>query len=104
MIGDLHAERDHLTDPHFNAVSDRVVELLCMLTLGDDRPDGAGQLTDVEAMVRRHVREHAADPGLTGTSMAHALGWSLRQIQLALQRGRHHSARPHPRGAAAAGA
>ncbi len=37
-------------------------------------------------MVRRYVREHAADPGLTGTSMAHALGWSLRQIQLALQR------------------
>lgn len=86
MIGDLHAERDHLTDAHFNAVSDRVVELLCMLTLGDDRPDGAGQLTDVETMVRRYVREHAADPGLTGTSMAHALGWSLRQIQLALQR------------------
>jgi AraC-like DNA-binding protein len=86
MLNELHAERDHLTDPQFNAVSDRVVELLCMLATGDDRPDGPGQLTDVETMVRRYVRERAADPGLTGTSMARALGWSLRQIQLALQR------------------
>ncbi|MFD8734364.1 helix-turn-helix domain-containing protein [Streptomyces sp. NPDC059618] len=86
MIDGLYAEREDLDDSQFNAVSDRVVELLCMLTTGDDRPDGAGRLTDVEAVVRRHVREHAADPGLTGTSMARALGWSLRQIQLALQR------------------
>ncbi|MFD9325947.1 helix-turn-helix domain-containing protein [Streptomyces sp. NPDC060065] len=86
MVSDLHAERDHLTDPQFNAVSDRVVELLCMLASADDRPDSARHLTDVETMVRRYVREHAADPALTGTSMAHTLGWSLRQIQLALQR------------------
>ena len=86
MLNDLHAERDHLTDPQFNAVSDRIVELLCMLATGDDRPDGAARLTDVETMVRRYVREHAADRALTGTAMARALGWSLRQIQLALQR------------------
>ncbi|MFF1627370.1 helix-turn-helix domain-containing protein [Streptomyces sp. NPDC058272] len=86
MVNDLYTERDHLTDPQFNAVSDRLVELLCMLATGDDRPDGSRHLTDVETMVRRYVREHAADPGLTGTSMARALGWSLRQIQLALQR------------------
>ncbi|MET9404434.1 AraC family transcriptional regulator [Streptomyces sp. NPDC002935] len=85
MLEGLYAEREDLTDSQFNAVSDRVVELLCMLATGDDRPDGAGHLTDVETVVRRHVREHAADPGLTGTSMARALGWSLRQIQLALQ-------------------
>ncbi|MFF3417125.1 helix-turn-helix domain-containing protein [Streptomyces sp. NPDC002698] len=85
MLDGLHAERDDLTDAQFNAVSDRVVELLCMLTAGDDRPDGARHLSDVETVVRRHVRENAADPGLTGTSMARALGWSLRQIQLALQ-------------------
>ncbi|MFF3613281.1 helix-turn-helix domain-containing protein [Streptomyces sp. NPDC002580] len=85
MLDGLYAERDDLTDCQFNAVSDRVVELLCMLASGDDRPDGARHLTDVETVVRRHVRENAADPGLTGTSMARALGWSLRQIQLALQ-------------------
>ncbi|MEU9140656.1 helix-turn-helix domain-containing protein [Streptomyces sp. NPDC048404] len=85
MLDGLYAERDDLTDAQFNAVSDRVVELLCMLTTGDDRPDGGRHLSDVETVVRRHVRENAADPGLTGTSMARALGWSLRQIQLALQ-------------------
>ncbi|WP_369232644.1 helix-turn-helix domain-containing protein [Streptomyces sp. R21] len=86
MVQSLHEERDNLTDPQFDAVSDRVVELLCMLASGDDRPDAPGHLTEVEAMVRRHVRDHAADPGLTGASMARDLGWSLRQIQLALQR------------------
>ncbi|MFE7840900.1 helix-turn-helix domain-containing protein [Streptomyces sp. NPDC057474] len=86
MLTGLHEEREHLTDPEFNAVSDRVVELVCMLTAGDDRPDAPGQLGEVEAMVRRYVRDHVADPNLTGTAVARALGWSLRQIQLALQK------------------
>jgi len=85
MLKGLHEQRDALTDAQFDAVSDRVVELLCMLASGDDRPDSPGHLAEVEAMVRRHVRDHAADPGLSGASMAHTLGWSLRQIQLALQ-------------------
>nr|WP_258193212.1 AraC family transcriptional regulator [Streptomyces sp. MA5143a] len=85
MLTALHEEREHLTDPEFDAVSDRVVELVCMLAAGDDRPDVPGQLGEVEAMVRRYVRDHVADPGLTGTTVARALGWSLRQIQLALQ-------------------
>ncbi|WP_308307544.1 AraC family transcriptional regulator [Streptomyces sp. ISL-10] len=85
VLTDLYEERDNLTDAQFNAVSDRVVELLCMLVVGDDRPDASGHLAQVEAMVRRYVREHAADPELTGAAMARALGWSLRQVQLALQ-------------------
>ncbi|MGP3923320.1 AraC-like ligand-binding domain-containing protein [Streptomyces sp. 8N616] len=86
MLQGLYDERGNLSATQFNAVSDRIVELLCMLATGDDRPDAPGQLTEVEAMVRRYVRDHAADPGLTGASMAKALGWSLRQVQLALQR------------------
>lgn len=86
MLNGLYEERDDLTDPQFNSVSDRVVELLCMLAVGDDRPDVPGHLAQVEAMVRRYVRGHAADPELTGAEMAQALGWSLRQVQLALQR------------------
>ncbi|CBG69143.1 putative DNA-binding regulatory protein [Streptomyces scabiei 87.22] len=85
MLTGLHEEREHLSDAEFNAVSDRVVELVCMLTAGDDRPDAPGQLGEVEALVRRYVRDHVADPNLTGTAVARALGWSLRQIQLALQ-------------------
>ncbi|MBC2908354.1 helix-turn-helix domain-containing protein, partial [Streptomyces sp. PSKA01] len=85
VMRSLNQERDHLTTPQFDAVCDRVVELLCMLACGNDRPDAPGHLTEVEAMVRRYVRDHAADPDLSGNSMARALGWSLRQIQLALQ-------------------
>lgn len=86
MLHSLYEERNALTTPRFDAVTDRIVELLCMLATGDDRPDTPGHLTEVEAMVRRYARDHAADPSLTGTTMARALGWSLRQIQLALQR------------------
>ncbi|MFM9594554.1 helix-turn-helix domain-containing protein [Streptomyces scabiei] len=85
MLTGLHEEREHLSDAEFDAVSDRVVELVCMLTAGDDRPDAPGQLGEVEALVRRYVRDHVADPNLSGTAVARALGWSLRQVQLALQ-------------------
>ncbi|WP_274388916.1 hypothetical protein [Streptomyces cavernae] len=86
MLHSLYQQREALTTAHFDAVTDRVVELLCMLATGDDRPDAPGHLTEVEAVVRRYVRDHADDPSLTGTTMARALGWSLRQVQLALQR------------------
>ena len=91
VVGDiltgLHMERDTLTSGQFDAVSDRLVELLCMLATGDDRPTAPGQLAEVERAVRRYVREHAGDPDMTGSTMAQALGWSLRQVQLAL----HHA-------------
>ncbi|WP_046470500.1 AraC family transcriptional regulator [Allosalinactinospora lopnorensis] len=86
MMTGLFEERDSLTSGQFDAVCDRMVELLCMLVVGDDRPDAPGHLAEVEAMVRRYVREHAADGELTCAALAQELGWSLRQIQLALQR------------------
>ncbi|WP_327157276.1 AraC family transcriptional regulator [Streptomyces tubercidicus] len=85
MLTGLHEERDTLTGGQFDAVSDRLVELLCMLVAGDDRPTAPGHLAEVETVVRRYIREHAADPDMTGATMAQALGWSLRQVQLALQ-------------------
>ncbi|WP_079124854.1 helix-turn-helix domain-containing protein [Streptomyces lushanensis] len=85
ILTGLHEGRDTLTGGQFDAVSDRLVELLCMLAAGDDRPTAPGHLLEVERVVRRYIREHAADPDLTGTTVARALGWSLRQVQLALQ-------------------
>ena len=85
MMTSLAKERDRLTGVQFDAVCDRIVELLCMLVAGDDRPDAPGHLAEVEALVRGYVRRHAADPGLNGARMARELGWSLRQVQLALQ-------------------
>lgn len=86
MVASVFAERDRLTRCQFDALCDRMVELLCMLVTGDDRPDAPDHLAEVEAMVRRYVRQHASDPGLTGAVMSQDLGWSLRQVQLALQR------------------
>ncbi|MGW5418541.1 helix-turn-helix domain-containing protein [Actinomadura geliboluensis] len=86
MVRAVGEERDSLSEPQFDAACDRITELLCLLVAGRARPPASGHLAEVEAVVRRHVREHAADPGLTGTAMAQDLGWSLRQIQLALQR------------------
>jgi AraC-like DNA-binding protein len=86
MVSGLARERDSLACHQFAAVCDRLVELLCMIVAGDDRPDAPAHLAEVEALVRRYVRAHAADPELTGKTIAQDLGWSLRQIQLALQR------------------
>lgn len=85
MVRDVHEERDRMTGRQFDVVCDRVAELLCMLALGDERPDVPGHLAEVEKMVRRFVRAHAADPALNGAEVARRLGWSLRQVQLALQ-------------------
>ncbi|GAA2587433.1 AraC family transcriptional regulator [Actinomadura fulvescens] len=86
MVAGAARERGGLGRVQFDALSDRIVELLCMLVAGDDRPDAPGHLVEVEALARRYVRAHAADPGLNGITMARELGWSLRQVQLALQR------------------
>ncbi|MBF6329703.1 helix-turn-helix domain-containing protein [Nocardia transvalensis] len=81
----LVAEIDTLTRAQFDAVSDRLVDLLCMHIVGD-HPTERHHLADVESAVRQYIRAHAHEPELTGASVARALGWSLRQIQVALQR------------------
>ncbi|WP_344586575.1 helix-turn-helix transcriptional regulator [Actinomadura vinacea] len=85
MVINVHGERGRLTAHQFDVVCDRIVELLCMLAYCDDRPEAPGNLAEVESMVRRYVRAHAADPELNGAVVARELGWSLRQVQLALQ-------------------
>lgn len=85
MLGSVVREREEISGAQFEAVCDRIIELLCMLAVGDNRPSVQGHLAEVETLVRRYVRENARDPQLTGTVVARALGWSLRQVQLALQ-------------------
>ncbi|MFQ6398705.1 helix-turn-helix domain-containing protein [Nocardia sp. KC 131] len=87
LAAGLFAEGGNLTRYQFDTVSSRLVELLCMHILGD-QPAGPGHLADLEAAVRHYVRTHAADPDLTGATIARDLGWSLRQIQLTLQHAR----------------
>lgn len=80
----LIAERDALTQRQFDAASERLIELLCMHIVGD-HPTEAGHLADIGTAARRYIRVNAGDPELTGADVARALGWSVRQIQLALQ-------------------
>jgi len=84
MAADLFTQRDRLSGHEFDAICDRLCELLAMLAVKDDRPT---YLTEVEHEIRRYIRQHAADPEMTGASVAEGLGWSLRQVQLVLQRG-----------------
>ncbi|WP_262402062.1 AraC family transcriptional regulator [Actinomadura sp. CNU-125] len=88
MVRAVAAEADVLGAPEFDAACDRIGELLRMVVAGRaaERSAAPGNLAAVETVVRRYVRAHATDPGLTGRVMAQQLGWSLRQIQLALQR------------------
>lgn len=84
LAAGLFAQGGDLTRHQFDTASTHLVELLCMHIIGD-QPTGPGHLADVEAAVRHYVRTHAGDPDLTGATIARALGWSLRQIQLAFQ-------------------
>lgn len=78
-------ECDRLSAGQFDLVIDRLVELLCTVVT-DGATRCSGRLSEVEAAARRYVREHADEPDLNGESIAAALGWSVRQVQLALQR------------------
>lgn len=85
LVG-LFTERDVIDGREFETACDRLMDLLCMVMLGDDRPDVPDHLAQVEAAIRRYVRDHAGDQAMSGSTMAHDLGWSLRQVQLVLQR------------------
>lgn len=84
LAASLFAEGNSLSQRQFDTISSHLVELLCMHILGD-QPTGSRHLADVEAAVRQHIRAHAGDPDLTRAAISRDLGWSVRQIQLALQ-------------------
>ncbi len=82
LLGRAATQRDQLTAPQFETVCRQAVELLQLLTAPDVPPAGRAV---VEQAFRAHVARTADDPLLTGAAVAAALGWSLRQVQVALQ-------------------
>lgn len=82
MLRSLAAERHAFDRTTFGVVCAHVEELLVHLVARDEP---VGSLALIERAFRDHVEAHADDPGLTGTRAAAALGWSLRQVQVALQ-------------------
>lgn len=84
MISSVSTQYQSLDSYEFTRCCITIDELLyaCMLDRGA-LPDSLGS---VEQAVRGYVARHAYDPDLTPASLARSLGWSLRQIQLALQK------------------
>lgn len=86
VIASVRAQGKALTGSQFDAICDRVVDLLALAY----NAGATGISTDVGdslvATIRRFVRENAHDPSLTGAVVAARLGWSLRNIQAQLQR------------------
>ncbi|WP_280435044.1 AraC family transcriptional regulator [Nocardia carnea] len=82
MVGGLVEQRATLDRYGFAAACDMIVELLGLCL----RPSGNASTTlgAVDLAVRDYIRRHATEPELTPAAIAHSLGWSLRQIQLAL--------------------
>ncbi|MEU7765798.1 helix-turn-helix domain-containing protein [Nocardia sp. NPDC049190] len=85
MINELGEQRHAVDGPAFATACDMIADLLRMcLRPGSESPS---TLAAVDAAVRDYVRRHAHDPDLTPAVIARSLGWSLRQVQLAL----HHT-------------
>lgn len=82
----LEAERDTLTATQFDRASQHLTDLVCLLVLGDTQPP-TSHAREIETQIRQHIRGNARDPGLNTESIAHALGWSQRQIQVVLREG-----------------
>lgn len=70
----------------FDAICDRVVDLLALTYNADTRTLSADIQEGLVANIRRFVRENAHDPELSGAIVAARLGWSLRHVQTQLQR------------------
>lgn len=84
MITETHAEQATLSAREFDAICDRIGELLCMMSMGDMSPQQA-HLAETAAAVRRFVRENVGVGDIRLPAVAHMLGWSPRQLQFALQ-------------------
>jgi AraC-like DNA-binding protein len=83
MISAVSAHHESLDSYEFTRSCITIGELLFTRML--DRGALPDTLGSVEQAARDYVARHAADPDLTLTSLARSLGWSVRQVQLALQ-------------------
>lgn len=84
MISTVSTQYETLDDYEFSRSCATINDLLIACMTG--RGGAPDTLRSVEQAVREHVARYASNPDLTPTGVAHSLGWSVRQIQLALQR------------------
>ncbi|NYI80724.1 helix-turn-helix domain-containing protein [Nocardioides panzhihuensis] len=86
MIASLRENGASLAGSQFDAICDRIVDLLALTYNADTTAAVVDVQEGLVTSIRRFVRENAHDPGLTGAVVAARLGWSLRNIQTQLQR------------------
>ncbi|MEU1982144.1 helix-turn-helix transcriptional regulator [Nocardia sp. NPDC019395] len=84
MIRGTHAEESRLSDREFNAVCDRITELLCMMVAGETEPQRAHR-AEVAESIRRYLRTNIGRGDVRLPAVANALGWSERQVRVVLQ-------------------
>jgi AraC-like DNA-binding protein len=84
MISTVSSQRQTLNGYEFARCCTTINDLLFACVT--DRGGLPDTLDSVEYAVREYVARHACEPDLTPRSVARSLGWSVRQIQLALQR------------------
>jgi AraC-like DNA-binding protein len=83
MIHQTHTERSNLTAGEFNAVCDRICELLCLMSAGEMSPQRF-HLAETAQAIRRFVRNNVGVADVRLPAAAQALAWSPRQLRVAL--------------------
>jgi AraC-like DNA-binding protein len=86
LLASLRSQAAAISGVDFDAAADRIVDLLCLAYAGATHPPAVESQGDLVATIRGFVRANAHDQSLTGATVAARLGWSLRQIQVQLQR------------------
>lgn len=86
LITSLREHGAGLTGAQFDAICDRIVDLLALTYNADTVSVSVDVRDGLVANIRRCVRENARDPELSGAEVAARLGWSLRHVQAQLQR------------------
>jgi AraC-like DNA-binding protein len=79
------AAQSNLNTPEFDAVCDRVAELLCLMLAGDLGPQQVHLAETVDA-IRAYVRQNIGAGDVRLPAVARALGWSPRQLSSVLHR------------------
>ena len=86
MLDGLREERTALDSVRFDAVAERLVDLVSLAGTTVEGPGAEStHRQDIEASIRRYARDHVADPNLSARMIATGLGWSLRYVQAILR-------------------
>ncbi|MFA5710421.1 AraC family transcriptional regulator [Mycolicibacterium sp.] len=85
LLTSLIRESDVLAAHEFDAVADRLIDLFALAQERVAADAAPGRLGEVARAARAYIRQNLGDRNLSVHHIAAALGWSPRQVQLALK-------------------